>query len=92
MLELMLKEFIKLAPPSPDFNVKTLEGETVKRITKMVVKLATDIDPVQGQLFTTIPWNHIVYGADKHPEKTREGLISLINILDDYKEKIRSIE
>ena len=88
----MVKELLGLAPDDVPSNPKTLEGETVSRIIETVKKLAIKFDPDKGQLFSSIPWGHIVNAADKQPDKTREGLVFLINILDDYKQQIRRVE
>ena len=92
LMNTMIKELMGLAPPDVDAKPKTLEGETVKRIIDAVKHLALKFDADKGKLFSTIPWGHIINAADKQPDKTREGLVTLQGILEDYKEQIRRLE
>ena len=92
VMKVMIKELMGLAPPDVEAKPKTLEGETVKRIVEAVKKLALRFDAEKGQLFSTIPWGHIINAADKQPGKTREGLVTLTEILDDYKARIRRLD
>ena len=91
-MDVLVQQLLNLAPDDVPCNPKSLEGETVKHIIDTVKKLALKFDPEKGQLFSSIPWGHIVNAADKQPDKTREGLVSLISILDDYKQQIRRVE
>jgi len=91
-LKLGIKELLSLAPEDVPSNPKTLEGETVKRIIDTIKKLALKFDPEKGQLFTALPWGHIINASDQQPNKTREGLVTLTSILEDYKAEIRRLE
>lgn len=86
------RDLLKIAPDDIPTDPKTLEGETVKRIVDTIKKLALKFDPEKGQVFSAIPWGHIVAAADKQPDKTREGLVSLFQILTDYNQRIRRLE
>ena len=93
MLGLMLKELGGIMPPPPKFEIKTLEGTVVKQIITLFMKLVKDSDSKQGAMLDAfIPKEHIIFQADRKPDKTREALVLLGSILDDYKNKIRRIE
>ena len=84
-MQLMFKEFLRMMPPAPNYKPKTLEGETVKQIIDLINGEA-EKQP-GGELFTSIPFGHIIVQADRKPESTRQVLIKLYSILNYYKEK-----